>query len=78
MKLAGSLVLVYGRDVPELAEGVKIMLGWCDAALTDNAKNQKVLYVGDFWRSKRAPPRGTWLEGCTWATFTFHFLRTVL
>ncbi|CAM9233124.1 unnamed protein product [Ectocarpus fasciculatus] len=42
LKLAGSLVLVYGRDVPELAEGVKIMLGWCDAALNDNAKNQKL------------------------------------
>lgn len=42
LKLAGSLLLVYGTDVPELAEGVKTMLGWCDSALSDNAKNRKV------------------------------------
>lgn len=45
LKLAGSLLLVYGRDVPELAEGVKTMLGWCDGALSDNAKNQQVNLV---------------------------------
>lgn len=42
LKLAGTLLLVYGRDVPELAEGVKTVLGWCDGALNDNARNQKV------------------------------------
>lgn len=41
LKLAGSLLLVYGKDVPELAEGVKTMLGWCDQALADNEKNKK-------------------------------------
>lgn len=42
LKLAGSLLLVYRGDVPELVEGVKTMLGWCDVALNDNAKNQQV------------------------------------
>eukprot|EP00903_Cladosiphon_okamuranus_P011333 g10683.t1 len=42
LKLAGSLLLVYGRDVPELAEGVKTILGWCDQALADNEKNKQI------------------------------------
>ena len=41
LKLAGSLLLVYGNDVPELAEGVKTMLGWCDQALAENEKNKQ-------------------------------------
>lgn len=42
LKLAGSLLLVYGRDVPELAAGVPVMLGWCDSALAENDKNKQV------------------------------------
>lgn len=42
LKLAGSLLLVYGRDVPELAEGADTMLGWCDTALQNDTKNKRV------------------------------------
>ena len=42
LKLAGSLLLVYGADEPELARGSRTMLGWCDSALDDNAKNKRV------------------------------------
>eukprot|EP00752_Nemacystus_decipiens_P003549 g3275.t1 len=42
LKLAGSLLLVYGKDVPELAEGVKTMLGWCDQALAENENNKQM------------------------------------
>lgn len=42
LKLAGSLLLVYGADEPELARGARTMLGWCDSALDDNAKNKRV------------------------------------
>lgn len=42
LKLAGSLVLVYGADDPEVAGGARTMLGWCDSALDNNAKNKRV------------------------------------
>lgn len=42
LKLAGSLLLVYGVDTPELTAGARTMLGWCDSALSENAKNKKV------------------------------------
>ena len=41
LKLAGGLLLVYGRDVPELADGVRTMLGWCHQALSENDKNKQ-------------------------------------
>lgn len=43
LKLSGSLLLVYGTDVPELIGGVDTMLGWCDYTLDQNAEGKKVI-----------------------------------
>ena len=49
LKLSGSLMLVHGADVPELAGEVTTVLGWCDSALTKHSENKRVRDCG--WRN---------------------------